>query len=64
MPTSYEKKVVECIEIIDTGTFDDWQQGFLRKVRKQIRMSGERSLSGPQKGKIDECYDAACRSPH
>ena len=62
--TSYTKKVAECIEIIDSGTFDDWQRGFLKKIRTQIRISGERSLSDPQKAKIDECYDAACKSPY
>jgi len=62
--TTYTKKIEECVEIIDKGVFDDWQQGFLRKMRMQARFYGEQSLSPKQKSKIDECYDAACSSPY
>lgn len=62
--TSYAKKIEECVEIIDKGVFDDWQRSFLKNMRTKVRMSGERVLSLPEKKKIDECYDVACRSPY
>ena len=51
----------EIEEVVTKLDLDDWQVKFFRNIKQAAK---DDKLTGPQREKLEEIYEIACRSPY